>query len=83
MTEINGVKFIQKYVDKVLIRVIKRDYFKGGRWFKYTFIFKGLNIDMKRIEKEIRGRKKNKENYLSKKMLNTSVVSSKGNPSVT
>ena len=65
------IEFIKKYVKKIKIRVIEREWFNKGRMIKYGFIFNHSNIDWKRVEKEIRDSKKNNLNHLSKKTLNT------------
>jgi len=76
------IEFIKKYVKKIKIRVVEREWFNKGRMIKYGFIFNHSNIDWKRVEKEIRDSKKNNLNHLSKNTLNTSVYSSKGRCSV-
>ena len=70
--------FLEEYVDRIIVRVIKRDYFKDGKFIKLKFIFKGLMIDNKNVEKEIR--EKRKEKNKSVYGINTSLTSNLINP---
>tara|TARA_R110000744_G_scaffold364523_1_gene473094 strand:+ start:2366 stop:4018 length:1653 start_codon:yes stop_codon:yes gene_type:complete len=71
LDSMSGREFIDNYVENIGIRVVKRDWFNKGRLIKYRLGFKDLNVDWKKVERELVGGKKNKINYLSNSTLNT------------
>lgn len=71
---ISGKQFLEEYVESIGIRVVKRDWFNNGRLIKYIFRFKEMEIDWKRVERELIGGKKNSINYLSNRTLNTNKI---------
>ena len=71
LDSMSGREFIDNYVENIGIRVVKRDWFNKGRLIKYRLSFKDLNVDWKKVERELVGGKKNKINYLSNSTLNT------------
>ena len=54
----SGKQFLQEYVENIGVQVVKRDWFSNGRLIKYIFRFKDMNVDWKRVERELIGGKK-------------------------
>ena len=79
----SGKQFLEEYVENIGVQVVKRDWFSNGRLIKYIFRFKDMNVDWKRVERELIGGKKNSIKYLSNKNLNARLCSLKGRLSVT
>ena len=79
----SGKQFLEEYVENIGVQVVKRDWFSNGRLIKYIFRFKDMNVDWKRVERELIGGKKNSIKYLSNKNLNARLCSPKGRLSVT
>ena len=71
---LTATQFLDKFVERINIRLIKRSYFKEGRLIKYSFVFKNRKLDWRNIEKEVFNRKKNKYNLSSLSNSNTSKV---------
>ena len=76
----SGKQFLEEYVENIGVQVVKRDWFSNGRLIKYIFRFKDMNVDWKRVERELIGGKKNSIKCLSNKNLNaTNVIYDKRN----
>lgn len=54
------VEFLDRFVDRIIVRVVKRSHFYKGRLIKLKFVFKGLKIDERDVEREIRSQSKNR-----------------------
>jgi site-specific DNA recombinase len=74
LDKISPIEFIQNYVERIKFRVVKRKWFVNGRLLKYNFVFKGLNIEGSDIDRIVRDSKKNRENLLPKRILNTNKI---------
>lgn len=61
---ISDDEFIERFIDRIYIRVIRRDYFEKGRLIKYK-------VDWKDLDLILEGKKKSNKNLLTKNQSKT------------